>query len=212
MLIAAVGASDRARAVARAARPAVVAEEAAEALRSPTRARSFKRLFGICVCDIVSGSATKRSTVRLDYAGERLNRTLKRERLRRWLLPFDKPRCCASSSYRSVGNNELRPHASHFGASRQRGSRGDCRLAVTRASRRESAGEAARFSARGPGVRLLLDVSHLEGRVRLPIVSLRPAIRYSRVIAARPRAAWRTCIRTLSLRLVSPFGLPLQPG
>lgn len=106
---------------------------------------------------------------------ERVNRTLKHEGLGRWLLPFGKAAMLHELELWQRWYNEQRPRASHFGATpaevlgQRRPASGDPRFET-----REQGGGRALLRAR-PGVRLDLDVSRLEGRPHLPVVSLRQA-------------------------------------
>ena len=106
---------------------------------------------------------------------ERVNRTLKHEGLRRWLLSFGKAAMLRELELWQRWYNQLRPHASLFGATPGEVLEG--RLAACGEARfevRERGGGRAVLRAR-PGVTLGLDVSHLEGRAHLPIVYLRQA-------------------------------------
>lgn len=106
---------------------------------------------------------------------ERVNRTLKHEGLRHWLLPFRKPAMLRELELWRRWYNELRPHASHFGATPTEVLQ--ARLPACGEARfeaRERGGGRALLRAR-PGVRLELDVSYLEGRPHLPVVSLKQA-------------------------------------
>jgi transposase InsO family protein len=106
---------------------------------------------------------------------ERVNRTLKHEGLRCWLLPFGKAAMLRELELWRRWYNEQRPYASHFGATPAEVLEG--RLPACGEARfetRERGGGRVLLRAR-PAARLELDVSYSEGRPHLPVVSLRQA-------------------------------------